>query len=121
MAVLLFVTLCAVFPLLYTVPATLFFCISVPLLYSWLWEQKRQADEPMAVKRDFPQLVEVREQLLEEKRAEQYERDERRQLSKALPSPRLAVDYASQTEVSAEDVEEEDVRQRMPERAKLVV
>ena len=74
------------------------------------------------VERDFPQLVEVRDQLIEENRREQFERNETRRLSEVLPSPSLAKHYATQSLVSDGLEEEEDHRHRVgPEAAKLVV
>ena len=121
-AVLTFFVLCAVLPLVYTVPATLVLATSVPLLYSWLWQKKRQAEQEPAfvVGRDFPQLVEVHEQLVEERRREQFERDEASRLSEVLPSPTLAKDYASQCVITDGKEDEEDERQEA-QRAKLVV
>lgn len=120
-SVFIFIMLCAIFPLLYTVPATLVLATTVPLLYSWLYEKKTQAEVPLDVKRDFPQLVEVRDQLLEKKRNEEFEHEETERLSRVLPSPTLAKDYASQSEVGDLD-EEGDHRSRVaPEARRLVV
>ena len=122
-AVFVFIMLCAVFPLLYTVPATLLLATSVPFLYSWLWEKRTAAQQPMVASRDFPHLVEG----LEKKQREQFELSETKRLSAVLPSPTLAKDSASQSEVVDDGEEEEDddeddaSRQVATVKAKLVV
>jgi len=113
--------MCALLPLVLTVPITVVVATTVPFLYSWLWDERMKAQQPLVVSRDFPQLVDVHNQLVEQKQREQFARAETKRLSAVLPSPTLAKDYASQSIVTdAMDDEDETARVAM-RKANLVV